>query len=279
MRTHLSRLRLAVMPVLCAPLLLASVGCSTIGWGNSNLKRPIAMTAPIQASSPIRVVSANGSIAVVASDVTQVEIDATFYSDSRDRLDRATLVAERLADGTLSVRPVWPGQRRGNEGASITVRTPSANGVHIDTSNGSVNISGLAGKAFLDTSNASIVVREHVGEIFADTTNGSINIADATGKVTADTSNASITVSLAKDNPGPVEIKSSNGSVTFLVGEAFVGKLSADTSNGRVNLLGFGSGVSGLTTTKKSATMTVGEAVHTSRVKTSNASITIQRKQ
>lgn len=277
MMMHRSRLRLAVLPILCAPLLLASAGCSSAGWGKADLKRPIAVTAPIQAGSPIRVESANGAVSVVAAEVAQVEIDATFYSDSQERLDQAKIVAERLADGTLSVRPVWPGGRLNNEGATITVRTPSANGVHIETSNGSVNISGLKGYAYMDTSNASIVVRGHDGEIFADTSNGAINIADATGKVTADTSNASVTLTLANDNPGPLDITTSNGSVTLAVGEAFTGVLKATTSNGRITSTAKGSAnlpTSGGPTT---LTQTFGDADQTSTVRTSNASVTVRQ--
>lgn len=105
----------------------------------------------------------------------------------------------------------------------------------IDTSNSSVNVSGIrdAAKIHADTSNGSIIFRSLKGtELIADTSNGSIRIEDAACDVcSADTSNASISIKAAAFRKCVAD--SSNGSIT-VSGCSFTGDLRADTSNASI---------------------------------------------
>jgi hypothetical protein len=114
------------------------------------------------------------------------------------------------------------------------IRVPAETRLSIDTSGGSIEVSGTRGAAKVDTSGGGIDVRDLVGDLDADTSGGSIALKDIRGKIRAETSGGSIEAS-ALD--GPVHAESSGGSIDI---DGVTGDLVADTSGGSIRIAGAG---------------------------------------
>ncbi len=270
------------------------------GWGES-VKETRVLTVAAVAGKPIDVKSKNGGVTIKATKRSDVQITAKLQGKSQERLETVKVVAERQADGTLRIRPVWPegesawgwNSASQNDGCTFDIEVPDAAGVKVQTSNGGVTLNGLSGAAALSSSNGGVHVNEHAGDLTIDTSNGGVHVdgidgalkvdtsngsveaKDVLGPVTVETSNAGVDVELAKDNAGPVHISSSNGGVDLTVGPAFKGTLVVDTSNGKVSVPSALGKV--VKQSKTSATVEVGEGPK-SVVDTSNGSVTVSRK-
>jgi hypothetical protein len=242
----------------------------------------------------LRVTSANGAIGVHKVDRTNVAVTATVRARTKERLAATTVVAERDGAGVLSIGVQWPdGKRKGNEGCAFRVEIPDANGVRIESSNGSITVAGLGGDADLRTSNGSIEAIDQggtvmlktsngritatrpAGDVDAHTSNGRIEIIDAPTNVTANTSNGAISIRLADTSPGPVDARTSNGAISLTVGSAFAGELECQTSNGSCSAAGLDAQL--VSQSKNNLRLKFGAGGQTSRVRTSNGSITVGR--
>lgn len=281
--------RLVRMTTVAALLTAAAVtmsGCAGLAATDTGRQ---SLTAPASAGQ-LHIRTANGSVEVRRADVAVIEIEATVRAIGQERVEQTRIVAEPAADGGTRVYVVWPdGQRRSNEGCSFVIRTPDADGVDIDTSNGRVTIVGLRGPARVDTSNGAIEVEDHTGGVFADTSNGRITLRkvqgdvvadssngaiealDVAGKIQADTSNGRVSVRLAPGCHGPLDLDTSNGAVRVEVAAGFAGVFDARTSNGAVRVLGASSVDGG----RASAKATFGAGGEESVIRTSNGSVEI----
>jgi DUF4097 and DUF4098 domain-containing protein YvlB len=123
-----------------------------------------------------------------------------------------------------------------SNGGSIAweIRVPAETRLSIDTSGGSITVSGTHGAAKLDTSGGGIDVHDLVGDLDADTSGGSITLKGIQGRIRAETSGGGIEGS-ALD--GPVHAESSGGSIDL---DGVTGDLVADTSGGSIRIAGAG---------------------------------------
>ncbi len=256
-------------------------------------------TADHVTGSALEIRTKNGAVDVAAApELADVSIEVRLRAGGRnqaeadDRLAAARIEVSRVA-GVLVIAPVFPEPQRSGDGASITVRLPDADGVSIDTGNGSVVVAGLAGdlevetsngpvrvtghkgQARIDTSNGSVRVRDHVGTVSVDTSNGSVEIEGVDGAVTADTSNGAIEVTLGPDDTGPLHLDTSNGSITVHVGPAFNGAVSLDTSNGSITVRDEVGRIRTQTLSASRGQLVIGEGGAPSRLDTSNGRITM----
>jgi hypothetical protein len=258
-------------------LILAAQGC---GWSSPfRAKKDIARTVDHVPASALHVDTHNGSVEIVASpEYGDVAIKAkltcggTTQAEADQRLQQARVDASRDTSRTLWIKPVFPGGRRGGDGASISVQLPQSGDVSVDTSNGSVEISGTTGQVVVDTSNGSVdllhhdgpatietsngsvhalhttgsleidtsngrvLVESHGGALRIDTSNGAVVVTDQAGETTIDTSNGSITLTLRPDATGPVVLDTSNSSISLTIGPAFAGSMTVRTSNGSISI-------------------------------------------
>ena len=158
-----------------------------------------------------------------------------------------------------------------NPNVEVIVPEAYANALQLDSSNGSIHVSGLtgAGDVRMDTSNAAISVNNVTATgITAQTSNGSVTLDTlvVAGGVDVKSSNGSITARqvAAKDRlvlktsnarinvdqitSAMIELRSSNGSISGAVaGKRSDYTISSDTSNADDNLGDGGSGPSRLT--------------------------------
>lgn len=218
----------------------------------------------------------NGSVTIRKGEGDLVRITAKLKARSQERLIATRISAEHDDAGSLVVRVAWPdGGRMNNEGCSFVIETPGADGARVDTGNGAISISGLAGEADLDTSNGAIEVVNHSGPIFAETSNGRVTMRNVDGPVEASTSNGSVSVELAESMAGAVHITTSNGAVRLVLSPVFTGELELETSNGGISYETLPS-VTRVSARRNHAVLQFGEDGPSSHITTSNGSITLK---
>lgn len=284
-----------VVPLLALPLGL--IGCAGPGsYGGATYQEDRAMRVAHIAGSALSVVNANGAVtahadATMASD--EVQIDARIYANDAERLAFARLHADREGDGSLHVWVEWPAPgRQHNEGASIRVVLPDAEGLSIRTSNGSVKAEGFRGPADLTTSNGAVAVHEHRGDVVLSTTNGSVRaervlgpvdiatsngsvvVEEVAGPVLVETTNASVTVYTDHQNPGPVRVRTTNGRIELSLSEAFRGFLRLGTTNGSIRAADIGSARL-IETSRNYTELQFGDDTAVSAAKTTNGTIRV----
>jgi hypothetical protein len=239
------------------------------------------LSVPHVSGSALRVETANGGVSVRRGDPgsTGVEITAKIRAASEERLAAFAVQADRGADGALVIGPGWPeGKQKSRESCRFEITVPDGVvGVTIKSSNGAIEIGGLAGEAALSTSNGTITVDSHAGRLTASTSNGRIEATGIDGAVTARSSNGTVEVTLSPTSAGPVEIATSNGSVELGLGPAFTGTLTLKTSNGRIDT----SAATGAQVTESGrhhTQLTFGDnPASASSISTSNGSVTVRR--
>ena len=247
----------AIVAGLCAALVLP--GCAFINQHQATTK--ISQHIDHIAAMALTVESRNGGVEIIADKSrTDVEINATLtcsgesQSEAQQRLSQASLNIARDSSQMLVIKPVFPGGGRNNDGCSFTIRLPDARNVTVDTRNGKVAVSSLAGTLQIGTSNASVGVTDHsgpatittsngsvkvthlAGTLKVHTSNGSVDAQDVAGESELHSSNGSITLTLAADQRGPISLKTSNASIKASVGTGFSGSVKLDTSNASVNV-------------------------------------------
>ncbi len=191
-----------------------------------------SLAVPHQPGTAIEVATDNGSIEICQTDRTDVEIHADFRATTQERLDAASIQAQRTEDGTLRITIDWPdGRRRNAEGCSFEIAVPDAVGVELSSSNGSLTVRGLSGTAELHTSNGKVDVEDHAGPIEVHTSNGAIQSRQVAGEIDARTSNGPIDVT---DAPAAVTAHTSNAAITIRKAD---GNVDATTSNGRIEVI------------------------------------------
>ncbi|MEM9372265.1 MAG: DUF4097 family beta strand repeat-containing protein [Planctomycetota bacterium] len=291
--------RRLTMPAAAAAATLALSGCGPHGgsWYNTpRYTEDRTMTVDHQAGSGLSVVNANGSVSAVGDTarIDDVLIEARLHSYDTERLAFARLIADRTGDGTLDVRVEWPAPgRQNNEGATIRVYLPDADGLEVRTSNGSITTEGLAGHANLSSSNGRISVIDHRGDVIAGSSNGSVRahgvegpvdiktsngavvVEHALAPVRVETSNGSIAIETADSNPGPVRARTSNGRVDLDLGTGFEGTLKISTSNAKINVRDV-QHARLIESSKNYVELSVGDGDGVSSVRTSNGSVRVK---
>lgn len=283
---------------LVLPLLVALQACSFYFDGLAKARTTLSQTAEHVPGSGLVVKTRNGRVEVIADPQrSDVAIEARLkcvgltQEEADDRLAQARISVTRGLDGVLLIKPIFPGGARSGDGASISIVLPDADGVELDTSNGSVTARGLTGKLVIDTSNGSVDVVNHrgsaeidtsngrvevidlAGSLLIDTSNGSVHVENLAGPATIDTSNSSIVLSLGADQSGPLDLDTSNGSIRVRVGQGFVGPVTLDTSNGSIAVTDRLGRIATKTIGKTGGRIVVGEGGDPSRLDTSNGRI------
>jgi len=248
---------------------------------------------PQVSGAALRVRSRNGSVSVRPGGGEEAVIEAVIRAESEERLNDTRISVERLADETLVVEPVWPeGGPRPNEGCRFEVAIDQVRGMEIQTTNGAIEVEGMAGNAELDTENGAITVRSHEGAVRATSSNGAITVEGAGGAVVARTasaridiaaegpveartSNGAVSAVLGPDNEGPVDVATSNGAISLDLGGAFHGALKLKTSNANIDFNQPGN-VQVIKSSATSARLQAGEGGPDSSAKTSNAGVRVR---
>ncbi|MCC6908727.1 MAG: hypothetical protein IT430_12355 [Phycisphaerales bacterium] len=285
--------RAVVAAAMTAALCMS--GCVELAGFRSKGQQTI--TARHVPDAALHVANENGSVSVNADEAAgQVTVIASITAmgdtqeEADERLAGVEIVAERLPDGVLSVRSVFPGGRRPSDSCALEISLPDLNGVTVETSNGGVTLTGLGGDADVHTSNGSVRVRDQGGSARIRTSNGRIEVIDAAGAIdarssngsveiagmadaaTVETSNGRVTCRAAGSAAGPIRIKTSNGSVSLTVPAGLGGVITASTSNGSVTVHGPSAAVEG---SKTRRTIRLSGPGSESSIETSNGGVSV----
>ena len=284
--------------IAISAMLVAGIGTTSILSGCDSFAPRVhqyrSMQVPHLAGTAVSATSANGWIEAIQTDRVDVGIEVDLYGRDEERLNFATVHADRMGDNTLRIWVEWPGGKRvNNEGATIAIQLPDAVGIELQSSNGHLTITGLSGHAQLKTSNGSIKVDRHDGSIYADTSNGKLQaehvsgeiemyssngkviITDAFGPIQAETSNGHVYVSTMDGNEGPVRIRTSNGRIDLDLGDGFEGVLKAKSSNGKISVVGI-ENARLIESSKNRVELQIGDSNEVSAAQTSNGSVRIR---
>jgi DUF4097 and DUF4098 domain-containing protein YvlB len=208
----------------------------------------------------VRAETSNGSVRVTGESRGDVLVRAMVMARARSASDAQALAKEVTISTSGTIRATGPRTRNHtNWWVSFRVQAPAETDLDLDSSNGSLAVTGVKGTINLETSN------------------GSIRLMDVGGNVDADTSNGSIQATLSGttwDGAG-LSMTTSNGSVRLELPETYNAHLMAGTSNGSLNI-DFPVMVQGRL--NRDIDTTLGSGGPTIRVKTSNGSVHLQRK-
>ena len=104
----------------------------------------------------------------------------------------------------------------------------------INSSNGRIEVTGIAGQFDLSTSNGVITARDVDGTVAAQTANGRVSVTGGSGTLRLGSSNGIVEVRDVRANG--IDLHTSNGRITFAGSLAPGSKNSVETSNGTVSL-------------------------------------------
>lgn len=199
-------------------------------------KETRTMKITASAGQPLTVSTRNGAVAVTRGNTDQLIITAEVFAKTKEDLAKIEISTASDSDKGSSVEVEFPDPNRVSDmGCSLKIELPRAKGVTVETTNGSIQIAEMAGKAVLETTNGPITISDQDGEVIAETTNGPVHAKDVKGTVTIKTSNGPVELNLHKDASESFEIESSNAPVEVWVPRSYAGVLSAKTSNGHIS--------------------------------------------
>ena len=189
-------------------------------------------------SGELYVSTSGGSIEVEGSNTNSVKVEmyvrSNRHSDEKIREILEEDYEIRIEKSGSRVEAV--AKREGSSwswnGISISfiVYTPEKFACDLNTSGGSLKISGVSGNAHeLKTSGGSITAEDMSGNLEARTSGGSINVSDFVGELDAKTSGGSINL---EDIRGDIDVTTSGGGIKI---DDAQGAVYATTSGGSIN--------------------------------------------
>jgi len=217
--------------------ILDSFSFGFIGGGYSFTEKRTGKFSEIS-EDPIEVIveTRNGHIDISGTDSEEynLEIDAKVRGENEEKAlekkEKGIQIQEE--EGRLRVRVT---EREIMANIKLCLPQNKKYILHLDTSNGSVEVDDLNSEVQADTSNGRIVFQNLKGRVFkGDTSNGRIEMKKIDGQeLIADTSNGSV---FLQGRGRIFSGDTTNGSITItpeLIGD---GVIKADTSNGRIKI-------------------------------------------
>ena len=204
--------------------------------------------------------TSNGSIRVTGERRNDILVRAMVMATGRTEADARDIAKQVTVTTSGRIRATGPRtSNRESWWVGFRIQAPESTNLDLGSSNGSLSVSDVRGRMELRTSN------------------GSINLMSVGGDVTADTSNGSITATLegSKWDGAGLDIGTSNGSVRLSIPDGYNAHLIAGTSNGSINV-GFPITVTGRI--NRDIDTTIGSGGPTIKVRTSNGSVSIQKR-
>lgn len=208
------RARLTIPLIAAALFCLAACDIEDFA-STSRYDRDFHYSYPMKPDGRLEVESFNGSIEISGWDQPTVDISGTKYGPTQDSVDALRVDVSNTPE-RVYVRIVRPSDRRGNQGARLTIKVPRTAVLdRVNTSNGHIRTVDGAGPARLHTSNGAIHVEDLRGPLTVETSNGALDLSftDLSGDLRANTSNGSITVRLPSEPNARFSARTSNGSI------------------------------------------------------------------
>ena len=134
----------------------------------------------------------------------------------KELIDSAKLVAEKDADGRVTVRVELPESEgwRQLPAVNITIRTAALADVHAESMNGAIETVG------------------DLGSLHVETLNGAINVSGMASALRAESTNGEVRISLADNAAASVDAECTNGRLVLELPASWNGKVNASTTLG-----------------------------------------------
>jgi hypothetical protein len=164
----------------------------------------------------------NGSIEVEAWDGSQVEVEArvTANARSQERADEIAAAVELVAErGRIASRGPRSLRREG-WAVSYRVRVPRSTNLELDTTNGGIDVLGVAGSIDFSATNGGVRLIGLAGDVRGHTTNGGLRVELAGDRWTGD----------------GMDVRTTNGGVTVMVPDGYSAELEVGTTNGGIDI-------------------------------------------
>jgi DUF4097 and DUF4098 domain-containing protein YvlB len=176
--------------------------------------------------------SRNGGVTVRGGDVNEFTVTAcTAAAGDDDASARATLakVALKSAGGRVTIE--GPDDERWS--GFLLVTAPRDADFAVDTSNGPVSLTGLAGALSIQTANGPVSLSNLSGSVAVDVANGPVSLKGCSGEMKIHAVNGPVTIALAGtrwEGKG-LEADAKNGPLTLKVPEGFASGVRVETSS------------------------------------------------
>ncbi|HEY2027005.1 MAG TPA: DUF4097 family beta strand repeat-containing protein, partial [Gemmatimonadaceae bacterium] len=200
--------------------------CRNRGWGGDDRVQACEVRqVPVRLSGRALEIDGrtNGSVHVVGWDGDSVRVTARLQAWGESAADaERTLKEVRITSDGRSVRADGPTEGTGHRSSwsvSYVVGVPRQFDLSLDAHNGSLSVTGVAGRLDLRTTNGSVALADVNGDVHARTQNGSLNVELA---------------GTAWQGTG-LDAETQNGSVRLLVPDRYAAQLETGTVNGRIN--------------------------------------------
>lgn len=232
-----SLLRAIPMVLLIA---IAFTSCSKALANDPYLKKEFTISTP----GELEVETAGGSIDVSSHNGNTVKVEmfvrkggrvlSAGDKDAAEALEDFDIEIEKNGNKVIAIAERDGSNWFGNNNVSISfkISVPRQISCDLNTSGGSISLTGVTGEQNVRTSGGSLNLEDIKGDMEAKTSGGSINVSDYAGVLEAGTSGGSINLRNAK---GSLDLSTSGGSINL---SDIQGSLVASTSGGgiKVNL-------------------------------------------
>lgn len=215
----------------------------------------------------------NGEVIVEGYDGDEVRVDIEIEAPSKEAVSAVSVEAER-SDGDL--RLVTSAEYSFPDRASVSLSIECPTSVSVDeigTSNGPVEVTGVAGDPDLESTNGHLTARGIRGTVSLSTSNGGITARRIGGIAGATTSNGSIEIEVpAVDRD--VAIRTENGSIDAALATDLDAAVTASTTNGSVEIHGLDLADAEIADDRVAGTL--GGGTHDLTLATENASVDLR---
>lgn len=243
-----------------------------LGCGRADVIQVREMSWPALDGQVLSISTFNGDIVIRVAGEDSIRAVATVSTalGMTDAESVEVTFAPGLASSLIARRP----DQLSDAGVSFEVTIPGRVSIgNLETSNGTVDVTGAGGSPSIDTSNGDVTLSSFSGTLVIDTSNGDVTVDGQSLTVgSIDTSNGDIEVTASAFLPGAV-LDTSNGDITVRLTAECSASFRMDTSNGGISLMG--AGFHGVEVDGDEGTASFGENGPLVSVTSSNGSITL----
>lgn len=234
---------LSVLIVLVLGAMFVAVFGARHAFGNlGNLDKTevFDQTLDVAGRPTLSVDDRNGNVTITRGVDGKVVVHAIKRARTDDALHRLTIDVQQSGN-QVTIRTTGDDTNGGfffgwhRTQVDYEIQVPAqADLAPMRTSNGTINIAGIAGRFDLSASNGTITTADFDGAVSAQTSNGRVTVRNGRGMLNLQTSNG--TVDVQNVQAQGIELHTSNGRVTFSGSLASGSRNTVDVGNGSVSL-------------------------------------------
>jgi RNA polymerase sigma factor (sigma-70 family) len=191
------------------------------------------------ATPQVKVEVVTGPVTITAGGKNAVHVQVTKQAqapsedEAKQALTKLEVQMKQEGDHILvTARPKERQARHVNTSAAVEIQVPLAAVLDLQTTNGSITVSGGAGSARLRSTNGSVHTKESKGPLHVSTTNGGITVTGGAGQLDLTTTNGTIEI---QGEQAVVKARTTNGSVGWK-GTLADGTHAFESTNGKIQL-------------------------------------------